>query len=332
MSNEDLVGGSSVDVEWTSVGKCFFDGIYVEVVGGREPTSDPDSIIDVELGSVAEDLVELNCSTCFVEFMSDEDLVVGIWVDAEWTSFEECSVDGICEEVVDGDRELVSDLDSIIDKELDGVAEYFVDSRCVLLGLEKELKCSICFVEITSDEDLVVEIWVDAECTSLEECSVDGVCVEVVDGDRDFDSIIDKELDNVTEYFVDSRSVWVLLGLEKELILFVEVVGIWVDGEWASIEERSVDGICVEVLDGDRELISDLDSIIEEELDVDGICVEVVDGDRELVSDLDSIIDSVAVDSRSVGVLLGLEKELTYCILLVEIRALVSDEDLFIVI
>ena len=55
----------------------------------------------------------------------------------------------------------------------------------------------------------------------------------------------------------------------------------------------------------------------------DGTYVEVVGGEPTV---------SAAVDSRSVGVLLGLEKERTYCILLVETRALVSDEDLFIVI
>ena len=177
----------------------------------------------------------------------------------------------------------------------------------MLLGLEKELKCSICFVEFVSDEDLVVGIWVDPESTAVEECSVDGLCVDVVVGDRDLDSIIDKELDCVAEYFVDSRSVWVLLGLEKELIcliLFVEVFGIWVDDEWTTFEEFSVDGICVDIVVGDTELFSDLDPIIDEELDR---------------------VAEYFVDSRGVGVLLGLEKELNCCIVFVEF---ISDEDL----
>ena len=94
-------------------------------------------------------------------------------------------------DLVDGDREL---LDSIIDKELDCVAECFVDSRSVgvLLGLEKELKCCILLVEtraLVSDEDLFIAIgvWVDAEGTV--DCFVDSVEFEAIFCDEELTSV-----------------------------------------------------------------------------------------------------------------------------------------------
>lgn len=124
MSNEELVGKSLVDVEWTSVVERFFDAFCVEVVvGNGELTNDLDSAIDAKLGIVAEDFddsrrvgvllsseKELECCVCFVEIwdlVNDEDLLIaiGVWVDTE--EDVECFVGSVGVEVV-VNRELTS--------------------------------------------------------------------------------------------------------------------------------------------------------------------------------------------------------------------------------